>query len=764
MNKAITDGLLFMPPAFANGLDVWSSENGTPGSATYQGAANAAFAPSDQDFGGCLEMQKTQATQKLRYMGETPYLPGCYLRVTARVKAISGNLPSVRIAAWAGGAGGVAVGGLTLTGPSVALTAYGQVVTVSAIIGSGIRGGVNMVWGTTPIYGHFGLDLTGANSGVVRIDDIIIEDITGAYLRDYLDWVDVRDFGAKGDGIANDSAAFEAADTVAAATGKTVLVSKGTYYLGSHVTFEAPARFEGTVTMPDAQRLSLTRNFDLPSYAAAFGDEVTGFKKAFQALVNYSDHDSLDFKGRRIDVTAPIDMAAVAGKTVYSIRRVISNGTIGAIDGPAWTPDVVTSQATYNPAAEKTLTAVANVANIAVGSLVTGTGVGREIYVTEKNVGAATVTLSQPLYDAVGTQVLTFTRFKYILDFSGFTKLDKMHLDNLELQCDGAASGILLAPSGVIFQMRDCLINKPRNRGITSIGNGCQGMLIDRCQFLSNESGTLSQDRISIALNVNANDNKIRDNRFAQFRHSLVMAGSNHIIVGNHMFQGDEAANGLRLAGIALCETSPNCTVSGNYIDNCFVEWTNEYQSAPAFSTGLSFGALTITANVFLAGGVAPWFAWIVVKPYGPGHFIQGMNVSGNGFKTFHGSVDRIERVDTALSVLDYSRFRNITFEGNSFTRVTQVTASPVFIEHSQVTAATVWTINPGPFLPFGGWARNVESVVTEGMITGSSGERRSDLPFVTVEQGVLKQEIKLNWAATSKGLVQVKVRVDNPN
>ena len=46
-------------------------------------------------------MIKTQTTQQLRYMGQTPILPGCYLRVTARVKAISGNLPSVRIAGYA---------------------------------------------------------------------------------------------------------------------------------------------------------------------------------------------------------------------------------------------------------------------------------------------------------------------------------------------------------------------------------------------------------------------------------------------------------------------------------------------------------------------------------------------------------------------------------------------------------------------------------------------------------------------------------------
>ena len=120
MNKAITDGLQLTPPAFADGLTVWARDDGTVGSATYDSDPDAAFVPADADFAGCLEVLKTDAVQKLRYMGQTPVLPGCYLRVTARVNAISGNLPSVRIAAWAGGAGDVHVSGLARRSPLTA--------------------------------------------------------------------------------------------------------------------------------------------------------------------------------------------------------------------------------------------------------------------------------------------------------------------------------------------------------------------------------------------------------------------------------------------------------------------------------------------------------------------------------------------------------------------------------------------------------------------------------------------------------------------
>ena len=53
MNKAITDGLTLTPPPFLDGLAVWSSEDGTPGSVTYDAIGTAATVPGDVDFGGC---------------------------------------------------------------------------------------------------------------------------------------------------------------------------------------------------------------------------------------------------------------------------------------------------------------------------------------------------------------------------------------------------------------------------------------------------------------------------------------------------------------------------------------------------------------------------------------------------------------------------------------------------------------------------------------------------------------------------------------
>jgi hypothetical protein len=761
MNKVITDGVVLMPTAFRDGLDVWSSGDGTPGSDTYDGAANAAFVPADADFAGCLELQKTAATQQLRYMGQTPLEPGCYLQVKVRLKAMSGALPTVRIAARPMTSGGAHVTGLDEFGSAVALTSYGDVVEVSAIIGSGQRGGVDMAWGTTPTYAHVGLDLIGATGGVVRIDDIEVLDLTSAFHRDLMAMVDVRDYGAIGDGVTDDTAAFEAAN--AAANGRTVLVSAGTYLLNGGMVFTERVRFEGTVTMPRAAIFSLTKNFDLPAYIDAFGNEQLAFEKAFQSLLNSADHESLNCGGRRITITEPMDMQAlVPNRTSYAQRRNIINAQFYVSDGVAWEDDEVTSVGTYAVSNPRFLTNVTNVANVQVGSLVQGNGVGREVYVKAKNDATQEVELSVPLYDAAGTQTYTFTRFKYIMDFSGFSKLQRFSLSHVDLLCNGHASGILLPPAGVIFHLRDSWITRPKDRGITSHGEGCQGMLIDRCQFLTNEADSRAQDRTTIVVNANANDVKLRNNRATQFKHFAVLGGSNNTVIGNHCFQGDAETAGMRTAGIVISSAYCSTTISGNYIDNCAIEWTNEHEPEPDFTTGFSFAALSIDENVFLTGNVAPWFGYLVIKPYGTGQFIGGLSVTGNKFRSIDGSIDRVDRVDETFAPLDMSKGKNIRVEGNTFHQIETPIYNPLPVSHRQNSVSDAWMVDTDGRLPFGGQARSIASVVVTERLRTASNSTRWATPYVDLQQGSNGDQIRLNWQEELRGEVTVSVSMNS--
>jgi hypothetical protein len=765
MNKAITDGLVLTPPAFSAGLNLWSRGDGVPGSGSYLNQPNAAFVPADQDFGGCLELQKTSSVQKLRSYVETPIIPGLYLRVSARVKAVSGNLAKVRIAGWAGSSTDANVPGVPQTGPEVTLTTYGEVVTVSAIVATGNRSGVDMAWGPVPVYGHFGLDLTGATGGVVRVDDIQIEDITSAFLRDLMDLVDVRDFGARGDGVTDDAAAFDAADTFARNNAVSVLVSKGTYRLNTNVTFTSKVRFEGTVVMPPQFRLSCTRDYNLDTYQNAFGTEEEGFRRGLQVLFYFTDHASFDLSGRRVLLTRPVDVAAVAGLNTLVQRRVLTNGQLEAEISNDWANSTAVSVATYNPNANAfRLTNVANVANIIVGSRVTGTGVGREIYVASKDVGAGTIELSRPLWGAAGTRNYTFTRYKYLLDFSGFAKLGRFEITDMEFQCNGRASAVMLPPAGIGFRFADCMFNRPKDRGITSIGEGCQGLFVDQCQFLSDEQPLPVQDRTSIAMNVNANDPKIRDNRIVRFAHFAILGGSGNMIIGNHFFQGDDQTAGVRRAGIVFTSTNIKTLITGNYIDNCYIEWGNEHDSAPEFNSEFSFGGLTVTGNIFTSTDTGASFKYMYLKPYGPGHFINGFAMNNNVFRTVNGNIDRIEGVDTTHATMDFSRFRNVRFEANAYNGVNQITQSPVVIQHDQNTPADIWTVDTEGYMPFGARARNVTAVTAENGIRTVGNVLDYSMPYVETEKGPGARQIYLRWPRALRGRVQATIRCDNAN
>lgn len=760
MAIGLTNGTNLMPAPFSTDLSQWSRENGTVGSATYQGASNAAFVPADQDFGGCLELQKTSGTQRLRYMGQTPITAGKYLQIRARVKVLSGTFPSVRIAGYAMRADGTHVSGLTEVGPTVALTTYGQIVEVAAVVGTGVRSGVDMAWGSVPTYGHFGIDLTGANGAILRVDDLVIEDVTGAFIRDLINVVDVRDYGAIGNGITDDHAAFAAADQ--AANGRKVLVPSGTYRIGSNLTLSSPVEFEGTVTMAATSRLSLAKSFDLSTYIAAFGSEEEGFKRAFQALLADADHESLDMNGRRVTIKGPLDMAAIAdGRDTFAQRRVIRNGQLYAAGDSAWEPTVVTARGSYSPSNDQVLTNVENIGSIAVGSLVEGAGVGREVYVEAVNITARTVHLSQPLFDADGTQTYTFRRFKYMLDFSGFANLQKMILDSVEILCNDKANGVMLPRGGGLFQVRDSYVTRPAARGITSCGLGCQGLLIDNCFFHTSEPDVAAQNRVSIAINTNANDVKLRNNWASQFRHFAVISGQNSVISGNHFFQGDSVANGLRMGGLVLARANIGTTVVGNYIDNCSIEWTNEHEADPNYTSGFGFSALTITNNVFVCTDTADWFSFIVVKPYGSNHGLTGLNVTGNTFRGFKGQIQRVDRIDTSFADLDKAKMRDINVSGNTFHNVQTKIENPALVTHTQNTLASTWRVSGAPSLPFGATAKRIASVQPEGKIKTSANVAQYMLPYSEPAKGLNRDEFDLIWEKPVTGTVNVMVRVD---
>jgi hypothetical protein len=321
---------------------------------------------------------------------------------------------------------------------------------------------------------------------------------------------------------------------------------------------------------------------------------------------------------------------------------------------------------------------------------------------------------------------------------------------------------VILAPAGLTFRMHGCVVNAPKDRGLTSIGTGCQGLLVDECQFLSNEQNLRAQDRTSVCLNINANDAKIRDNRIVRFGNFAIVHGTGHMFIGNHFFQGDEETPGVRRAGIVFTAINLRAAVTGNYIDNAFIELTNEREADPVFANQFSFGGLTITGNTFVVSNMVPSFSFLVITPHGAGHHIQGLSVTDNVFRTFNGTIERIDKVDTSFAALDAGRFRNITVQGNTFNGITTQVFNPTLVRHAQATPAATWTIDPAGTLPFGGRARNVVAVVADGLVT-EDGETIHALPHARGEQGAARTLVTLGWPEAVYGSANVTIRADNP-
>ena len=82
-------------------------------------------------------------------------------------------------------------------------------------------------------------------------------------------------------------------------------------------------------------------------------------------------------------------------------------------------------------------------------------------------------------------------------------------------------------------------------------------------------------------------------------------------------------------------------------------------------------------------------------------------------------------------------------------------------LSHTQNSATSVWSIETGGQLPFGGYARDVEALVAKSEIKSSSNQKTYHMPFVTLEKGSAKDRVNLNWPNPVKGTMGLKIRCD---
>lgn len=206
----------------------------------------------------------------------------------------------------------------------------------------------------------------------------------------------------------------------------------------------------------------------------------------------------------------------------------------------------------------------------------------------------------------------------------------------------------------------------------------------------------------------------MRHDRGARFCHFCVMGGT---------------TSGL--AGIVFTDAVINSTVAGNYIDNCFIEWSNEHTKVT--NTGNVFGNLTIDGNLFFASDVLSGFNFIRVKPFANNTGLRDLAIADTTFRMTGGAINRVESIKTGQGNLNPNEFRNIVVTGNAFGSLNNPILNPCRVDVTRFSsnAAANWLAESYSQLPFGGRARSVEPTVATSEIRNTSGGQITGSPWV---------------------------------
>ncbi len=736
----------YAPKKFIEGLNYWRSSLTNVNAASLETSNYFSLNQVENEHYGKLLAEKTQESIVAVQDIETPLYTGQYLEIKFGVRLLSGAPCQARIIGLAR-ASGANYSAANNYGPNFELIS-GATIEISAIVGAGARPGVDLVWSEVVTSGYFGIELFGANGGNIVIDDMQIRDVTAHFTALHAGIIDIRDYGAIGDGSFDCTDAIASADE--AADGRDLFIPPGDYFIGSKLTIHSPLNCTGRLVADDATPVMLAYRYDLEAYVQAFKSEEIGFRKALQALFSFTDHRSLDLKGREISLSSPINMIdMINGATRYTKNRVIQNGTLFASNSDDWSDVSATATANYvYENGTPFLTNVTNISQIEVGSYVEAPGVGREIYVAAKDESNQRLQLNRPLFGVNSSQTYTFTRFKFMLDFSELQNLRNFDFHNLKFDGNGNASMILLPFAGRGNRITHCFFRDPKHRVICSYALGCAGLTVESCDFEGGQFSRKPEERTVIALNTTGADTKIRSNRAYYFKHFAVLARSGHIISNNHIFQG--GPNSLnRVAGIVGTQGLFKSQVVGNYIDNCHIEISNEHENEELYGSR-SAGGATITGNIFYGFNADENFRFIKYRLIGADCVLKDLSVCNNTF-SFSGTMpDRVDALDTTLGTADYSKWQDVYFSNNVYNNITSETHSPAIKKIVQSSASSTWTIDFSDQLPFGGPATDVSSVVCYGSASSTS------YPRVQPMQGSNKTTVRLNFASASSGTAVV--------
>lgn len=441
-------------------------------------------------------------------------------------------------------------------------------------------------------------------------------------------------------------------------------------------------------------------------------DATEGLKLALKDLFTLNYY-ALDLEGRQVRVSSSLVMDVVTGLTTKVEWKRIHNGEIYLTDDFSTNSPTSTGTVTAAVTGGSDVATVASTAALAKGMEVSGTDIPRATYI--KSIDSATqFTMTRKSISNGPSRTITWKKHAFLFDFLNFSRLSRFTFSNIYFNLREEGSGYRSSADEDIVEFKDCRFVSPETYGICQYNEG-GGITIDGCDFLCNDAAIDPPDRTRIAVVMNG-DCRVINNRTAYFRHAFVIDGGSTQFIGNHPFAGAGSGPTGHMANVIYMR-SGNHVISANYIDNGWIEFSNE---AFGYNSGAPAGGGIICGNRFTTKSDDAAEAFIVIKPMRSSTPIERMIIEGNGFQPLlsGGSIalNYPTAVDTSNGTIDAATSDQIIMRNNTFNNVAaQADPAKVKVNIGSGTTVTAGFANK---LPFGLAPKFMTSVTVIGSAT----------------------------------------------
>ena len=471
----------------------------------------------------------------------------------------------------------------------------------------------------------------------------------------------LADYGADPTGVTSANAAFALADTAALLVGGTIVVPAGEFLIDANLSIASPVIYQGRLIVEEGIYYQDSNPLRLSEFLKRHETSEDAFKAMLFALYRSGRPRIADGEGLTVNLSGPINVAEVTGVTSFSVYHCLTGFKWQMDEDQAEVEEVVVGTAV----AESSTLSLADTSDLRVGMEVTGTGIGRGVYI--KTIDSPTaVTLNVPAWGNGVAQNYTFIDYPFMLDWRDFTSCARLRILDSELQCAGFCSGIIMAFDGIDTVMNRVRFTNIKGRGVVDYWRGSGGLSFD----LNDMTFAAATNADAVGIISTSNDVKVRSNRITTCKHHMIYHGGGVLVSGNHWWGGDNA-------GCIFTGREYKSTIIGNYIDNNWVELSDEGAN---LDNSKFLGLINITGNHWTSNN-APSAAWRFIKlaPHVADRPIAEISVTSNTFKDFaNGSVPfRIDGVITTDGSIDADVRTRVFFVANGFKGIGNITADP---------------------------------------------------------------------------------------